>query len=203
MAFRGRGKGSSDVIKRGSAFRPAGPDKFELYPSAHEVAVPLELGPGEETLVNIQRLLVNHMLGSHMRVHLGVAESHMKNLNGPEAAGPPEVWKRLAAEIGASYYPADLMTDSRSTLFGGVSKKSSSSAVKSAKSLAALESSEQKAPDGGEGEQSPKSQEDEDVSSSGDSIGGEDYNVRLDFEDEGARDDYEDDEGAGDYGGEF
>jgi hypothetical protein len=203
VAFRGRGKGSSDVIKRGSAIRPTGPEKFELFPSSHEVAEPLPLLPEEESLVNTQRLLVNHMLASQARVHLGVAETHMKVLNGADGdAG--ELWRRLATDVGAAYYPQELMTDSKSVLFG-IPKKSSNSAVKVAKSLIALESSEQKNPDVEGGEQSPKSNPEELESSSDESVAGDDYNVRLDFEDEGARDDYDDgmDDGGGDYGGEF
>jgi hypothetical protein len=201
----GRGsKGSSDVIKRGSAFRPSGPEKYELFPSNHIVAPPLPLSERDEALVNTQRVLVNHMLltASNTRVHLGSSEFHSAALSGEPR---PELWKRLATEVGACYYPQELMTDSRSVLFG-VPKKSSSNSAKVAKSLAALESSEQKGAPEGEatGEQSPKSNEEE-VESSDESIGGDDYNVRMDFEDEGARDDYDDggDDGGGDYGGEF
>jgi len=186
------------VIKRGSAFRPSGPEKVEAFPPSHVVTPPLPLTEREEALVNAQRLLVNHMLSaaSGTRVHFGASK-----LNGDVET---ELWKKLAAEVGACYYPAELMTDSRSVMLG-IPKKSSSNAGKLAKSLAALESSEQKAPDGEQpGDQSPKSGE-EDADSSDESLGADDYNVQMDFEDEGARDDYDDgdDGGGGDYGGEF
>lgn len=194
------GKGSLDIVKRGSAFRSSGPEKVELFPESHEVAAPMELSDREQEWVNSQRLLVNHMLSTtcNTRVHLGSSELHSAALSGEPR---PEMWKRFAAEIGACYYPSELMTDSRSVLFG-VQKKSASSSAKMAKSLEALESSEQKAPEEGGGDQSPKSGGEEDVESSDESIGGEDYNVRMDFEDEGARDDYDDGDGGGDYGGE-
>jgi hypothetical protein len=194
----GRAKGSSEVVKRGSAFRPAGPEKIELFPSSHTVYPPLPLTERDEALVNGQRVLVNHMLSSETNTRVHFAKSQI---------GPDEeacLWKRLASEVGLCYYPAELMTDSKSTLFG-VSKKSSKTQIKLSKSLAELESSEQKAPEEGAdgGEQSPKSAEEE--SESGDeSLGGDDYKVHMDFEDEGARDDYDDgDDGGGDYGGEF
>lgn len=203
MSWRGRGKGSSDVIRRGSAFRPSANDTYEPFPLTHEVASAMPLSEKEEALVNTQRLLVNHLLNPGddilTRVHLGAAETHIAALSGE--GKKPELWKRLAAEVGAQYYPAELMTDSRSVLLG-IQKKQSST-VKSAKSLAALESSESKESEAEAGDQSPKSVVEE--SESDESLGGEDYNVRQDFEDEGARDDYDEggDDGGGDYGGEF
>ena len=152
-------------------------------------------------MVNTQRLLVNHLLNpgeeTLMRVHLGTAESHLAALSGDGAK--VELWKRLAAQVGASYYPSELMTDSKSALMG-IAKKPAPAAVKSAKSLAALESSEGKGPEA-DGEQSPKTAEEE--SDSDESIGGDDYNAGRDYEDEGARDDYDEGGDEGDYGGEF
>lgn len=201
MAWRGRGKGSSDIIKRGSAFRPAVSDSYEPFPESHPV---LECGPVDastELLINGQRLLVNHLLNpgeeTLMRVHLGEVQ---------ELFSKKSLWKQLASEIGAEFYPSELMTDSKSVLFGIASKKSSpkkSASTKASSALAALESSENKGPDE---EQSPRSEVAESEESD-DSIGGDDYNVGRDFEDEGARDDYGDeggdDGGGGDYGGEI
>lgn len=194
-----KSKGSSDMIRRGSAFRPSGPEKVEAFPESHPVAPPMPLTEREEALVNAQRLLVNHMLSatSNTRVHFT-----SNKFNGDAEI---ELWKKLAAEVGACYYPAELMTDSRSVMLG-IPKKSTSNSAKLAKSLAALESSEQKG-DTGEptGDQSPKSGEEE-AESSDESLGADDYNLQMDFEDEGARDAYDDGDdggGGGDYGGEF
>ena len=197
MAWRGRGKGSSDMIKRGSAFRPSVSESYELFPESHPVLECADqLDVETESLVNAQRILVNHLLNSgdeiQMRVHLG--ETRDSKL---------ELWKQLARDIGAEYYPAELMTDSKHVMFGTVKKSTSSPKKPSAKaSLSALESSEN---NGEEDEKSPRSQVAE-SSDSDDSLGGQDYNLGLDFEDEGARDDYDDgggDEGGGDYGGEI
>lgn len=202
--WRGRSKGSSDVIRRGSAFRPAVPESYDPFPESHTVNPPLPLSAADEELVNVQRLLVNHLLNpgdeALMRVHMGAAESLLLALS--EEGKKTELWKRLASDVGACYYPSELMTDSRSILMGIAKKSSASSAAKLSKSLAALENSEGKG-EGEPGEQSPKSVAGE--SESDESIGGEDYNVRFDYEDEGARDDYDDgdDGGGGDYGGEF
>jgi hypothetical protein len=206
MAWRGRGKGSSDVIKRGAAFRPTTAETYEPFPDSHIVNPPLELTPNDGELVNIQRLLVNHLLNPGddglMRVHLGASESHILAL-ADGGANRRELWKRLAEEVGACYYPSELMTDSRSAMMG-TAKKASSNSAKVAKSLAALENSEGKGETEVDGDQSPKSVAEE--SESDESLGGEDYNVRFDYEDEGARDDYDDGDdggGGGDYGGEF
>lgn len=203
MAWRGKGKGSSDVIKRGSAFRPAvSSDSYDPFPDSHPVLECEPLDSKTEALINAQRLLVNHLLNpgeeTLMRVHLSTTTAAGQD----SSFSKQELWKQLAKDIGPEFYPAELMTDSRSVLFGVQHKKKSSPKKNPKTSLAALESSENK---GGEEEtHSPRSQVEESQDSD-DSVGGDDYNIGLDFEDEGARDDYDEggDEGGGDYGGEI
>ena len=180
-----RNKGSSDLIRRGQAFRTVAHDAYETFPAKYLDKVE---PPGEAVstvLVNNQRELVNHLLYPEgeisFRVHLT-----------PYALGAASLWKRLVEEIGESYYPPELLSDSRSA-------KRQKIFVPVKKSLAELENQDK------EGEEEDKEEDPEVGAQSDSSVGADDYNVRLDFEDEGARDDNDDgDNGGGDdYGGEF
>ena len=189
MSWRGRGKGSSDVIRRGQAFRTVANLSYEPFPSSYSVDPPLPVSAKDALLINSQRLLVNHLLSSDVgfRIPLGGLKPEGESL-----------WKRLAEEFGDAYYPIELLTDSRSTMLG-IAKKQKIPG-KTSKSLAELENSEKKI----EGETSPKSREDEAVLSESSDESVDDYNVRMDVEDEGARDDFDDNgDDGGDYGGEF
>jgi hypothetical protein len=208
MSWRGRGKGSSDMIRRGSAFRAPVSSSFDPFEVPLErLGETLKLEDEDQVLLNSQRVLVNNLLSPgddmYMRVPLGAMEGTL--LTDGTGAKPLPLWKRLSSEIGWEFYPAELMTDSRSVMLGIASKKKAESGKKKV-SLAALEQSEQTG-DNGEGGESPKSNADNaaEEEEDDDSVGADDYMVHMDYEDEGARDDdYADEEvGGGDYGGEF
>jgi hypothetical protein len=185
------------MVRRGSAFRSSTAESYDPFdPTIFPVSInTAPRTPRETELINHQRLVVNYMFmpeDDTMRI----------SLKGAAMAEPQTpLWKQLATKIGEAYYPAELMTDSRSALLGTPSHKRRDIGKLTAKSLAALESvegAEPTSPNSNEGSDKPE----ENVSSD-DSIGGEDYSGHRDFEDEGAReDDYEDERGGGD-GDEF
>ena len=210
MSWRGRGKGSSDLIRRGSAFRAPVSSTFDPFEIPLErLGEPIKLtDETDQSLLNYQRVLVNHLLSPgddiYMRVPLGAAEGTLSLLNDGTGSKPLPLWKRLSLEVGSEFYPAELMTDSRSVMLGISSRKKTDGSKKKV-SLAALEQSEQTGGDG-EGGESPKSNaENPEDEEDDDSIGADDYLVHMDYEDEGARDDdyADEDGGGGDYGGEF
>ena len=185
MSWRGRGKGSSDLIRRGQAFRTLANESYDPFPESYTVVPPQQLSSLDETLINTQRLIVNHLLFPGNDIPFRV----------PLTGSDGSLWKRLSSEIGGAYYPRELLTDSKHVALG-VPKRAK---ILPTKTLAELENSENK----NEEEASPKSVED-DQQSEASSVGADDYNVGQDFEDEGARDDYDDGgDGGGDYGGEF
>jgi hypothetical protein len=195
------------MIRRGSAFRAPVSSSFDPFETPLEnLGETIPLTEEDRELLNSQRLLVNYLLSPgddmYMRVPLGAAEGTLSLLTDGTGSKPLPLWKRLSCEIGAEFYPAELMTDSRSVMLGLASRKKTDVAKKRV-SLTALEQSEQT----GEGDdESPKSNaENIEEEQDDDSIGADDYLVHMDYEDEGARDDAyaDEDGGGGDYGGEF
>ena len=210
MLWRGRGKGSSDLIRRGAAFRAPVSSSYDPFETPLEKLGDRidDFSENDQNLLNSQRVLVNYLLspGDDMYMRVPLSSGTMSLLNEVSEVSS-SLWKRISSEIGSEFYPTELMTESRSTMLGIVSKKKGEMERKKGNlSLAALEQSEQTGGDNEGGEGSPKSQADiAEEEEDDDSIGAEDYLVHMDYEDEGAKDDdyAEEDMGGGDYGGEF
>ncbi len=159
-------------------------DDYCVYPRvADDAFPPTAFTAQDEALVNNQRLLVNFWVTpgpQSYRVHLNsdTASSALLKTSG-------SLRKRLIKEVGAEYFPKELLADSLAAL--GVKKKASPRKDALKASLKSLEEAEKKQV----GPQAAEDAEDEEASdqSEDESVGAADYEVGAGFDDDAEGDD--------------
>jgi len=167
-------------------------DDYSVYPKSFEIPATPTFTSDDEVLVNNQRLLVNFWVlpgPSSYRVYLN---SDTASSSARKARGSEGIRKRLIDEVGAEYFPPDLLSDSLAAL--GVKKKVSPRKDALKVSLRSLEDAEEKQGPQEEAEAPEASDASED-----ESIGAADYEAGGDFDDGDA--DMDGDGDAREYGG--